>query len=162
MMAKEIERSTSKLTLSRVDQDAVIGEKLKNLTEVHQMCRHIGAGDEEIVQVDEAIRQATEDLVHKSLKSLCSIPETEGHSDEFEQAEWGDDGSLGDVICVEGNLVIGSDEIDLREDCAASKLRREVLQVRDGVAIRHSCGIQGTVVTTRTPVTGGLRDHVER
>ena len=67
------------------------------------------AGDEHIVDVDEAKVQPSEDVIHKPLESLTCVAQAKRHADEFEQSEWSGDGGLGDISGLDGNLMVCSD-----------------------------------------------------
>ena len=74
------------------------------------------AGDQDVVDVDESEIQASEDLVHEPLERLCRILKAERHAEELPQTERGDDGRLGDVVCVHWDLVVATNQINLREE----------------------------------------------
>ena len=57
-----------------------------------------------------------EDLIHESLKCLCGISESKWHFHELEKSEGGGDSGLGNVFRGYGDLVVGSDEIELRKN----------------------------------------------
>jgi hypothetical protein len=61
-----------------------------------------GAGDEDIVQIDESKRQAAEQGVHKPLNGHARVLQTKRHADKFEQAERCYYGHLGDVTGSDG------------------------------------------------------------
>ena len=71
-----------------------------------------GTGNKYIIDVNE-----TE--VHEPLESLTRIPQTEGHADKFKQTKWCGNCCFGDISRFNGDLVIGADKVQLREDTAA-------------------------------------------
>ena len=66
----------------------------------------------------------------------------------------------GRFVWVYGYLMVRMDEVDLREDCLAMQMSREVLNVRDWVTIRNSKVIQGVIIPAWTPISRLLRDEV--
>ena len=54
-----------------------------------------------------------EDLIHESLKCLCGILESKWHFHKLEKSKGGGDSGLGNVFRGYGDLVVGSDEIEL-------------------------------------------------
>ena len=95
------------------------------------------AGDQDVVDVDESEIQASEDLVHEPLERLCRILKAERHAEKLPQTERGDDGRLGDVVCVHWDLVVATNQINLREDPCPCQVGREVLYMWDWVAVRR-------------------------
>ena len=49
--------------------------------------------------------------------------------------------------------MVGSHEIQFLKNGGAVKSRAEILDMRNGVLIRHSNAIQLTIIATRSPVT---------
>ena len=80
------------------------------------MCFGILAGHQDVVNVSENEVQTLTDDVHQALEGLGSILQAEGHSDEFIESKRGDDSGLGNVYNSHGDLVVASDQIDLREN----------------------------------------------
>lgn len=70
----------------------------------------IGAGPENIIQIDENAMRTSVDSVHESLECLSSIPEPKRHANEFKQAEWGGNSCFENVIKMHRNLMISSDK----------------------------------------------------
>ena len=123
---------------------------------------HVRTGDEQVVQVDKAERQAAQYLIHEALEGLRGVAKAKWHSNEFEEAKWRDDCGLGDVVRVHGDLVVRPDEVNLRKYSAARELRSKVLNVGNGIAVRDGCGVECAIVATWSPVARRLANHVER
>ncbi len=111
-------------------------------------------GHQKIIYIVKAeTLKATQNLIHEPLEGLSLA---EGHAEEFEEAEWSNDGCLGHIIRFHGDLMVCADEVDLAENSGAMQRCREVLYVGNGIAIGDGVRVQGTIVTTGPPVTGGL------
>ena len=76
----------------------------------------VGAGDENVIDVNENKIETTSYFVHKTLECLCCVAETKRHFDEFEQTKGGRNGGLANVVVGHRDLVVRSDEVDLGEN----------------------------------------------
>ena len=74
-----------------------------------------GAGNENIVYVGIGGWYPTENLVHKSLECLGSVPEAEWHLDKFKQSEGCGNRRLGYIRGGHRNLMVGTYEIQFRK-----------------------------------------------
>ena len=110
-------------------------------------------GGEEVVEIRPTERKTAEHRVHKALEGLRRVPEAVGHAGVLEQPKGSSDGSLGNILWGDRNLVICSHQIHLREYCTTMQMGGKVLNVWQRVSVRHSRSIQGTIVPTRPPVT---------
>jgi hypothetical protein len=52
---------------------------------------------------------------------------------------------------MDGNLVIGSHQVNFREDGKTEKLVGVIVDMADGVAVGNGTGVEGSVVATGTP-----------
>jgi hypothetical protein len=75
-----------------VDYDAMGGETIKNWLSILEMLLGGGTSDEYIINIGVRWGNTTEDLIHKLLESLCSVPETEGHLHKLKQSKGGANG----------------------------------------------------------------------
>ena len=122
----------------------------------------IFAGDQDIINVRVAVREAMENLVNKPLEGLGCVPETEGHLDKFEKAKGCSYGSLGNVGWFHRYLVIRPYKVDLGKDGCAMEGCCKILNMGYRVSIRNSGVVQGSIVAAGAPVPWGLlRDHVQ-
>lgn len=80
---------------------------------------------------------------------------------EFKRTKWGGNNGFGNICLGHRNLVISTNKIDFGKDPLILEIGWEVLYVGYGVSVRDCEWIECTVVTTRTPITRFLRDHVE-
>ena len=96
------------------------------------------------------------------MERLRSIFEAERHTEEFEKSKWGDNGSLWNVIWVNGYLVIASDQVHLAEDDLTGQVGREIVYPRDRIPIVLRGAVQPSVVSAGTPASPRLRSNVER
>ena len=103
--------------------------------------------------------EATEDLVHKPLKGLCSITEAEGHPTKLEQAKGSGNGCLLYVIWCHGNLMIRTDEINVRKNRRSLQCCSEVLYVWYRIPVRNCCIIEGPVIATGLLISRDLLCH---
>ena len=76
------------------------------------MCIPIFTSHQDVINVDKGKIQALANSVHQSLKSLCSIFESERHPEEFVEAERGDDGGLWDILSSDWDLMIAPYQMD--------------------------------------------------
>lgn len=80
---------------------------------MHHVLSFVAAGDEDIIYVDESESKILEDSVHKSLKGLRCIFEAERDTQEFPQTERGDDSCLRNILRVNRDLMIATDQVYL-------------------------------------------------
>jgi hypothetical protein len=85
------------------------------------------------------------------LERLGDVAQTEGHEGKLEQAEWSGDCGLLYVVGMDGNLVVGSHQVDFGKDGTGEKLVGVVVDVTDGVAFGNGPGVQCSVVAAGTP-----------
>ena len=96
------------------------------------------------------------------MERLRSVFETKRHTEEFEKSKRGDDGSLRNVVWVNGYLVIPSDQVHLAEDDLTGQVGREIVYPRDRIPIVLRGAVQPSVVSAGTPASPRLRSNVER
>ena len=91
---------------------------------------------------------------------MSGIAESNWRGRGLEQAERNYDGSFGDVRRLDWNLVEGCFDVNLGKDLAALEVNREVMQVRDVVAVRDNYFVKSPLVALGpelTRVTLGLQ-----
>ncbi len=66
-------------------------------------------------------------------KVLPAVAEPESHPQELVQAERRDDGGLGDIPGMHGDLMVALAQIHLAEDAASGHLRHKVHHIRQWV-----------------------------
>ena len=98
--------------------------------------------------------------VHQALEGLGSILQTKGHPQKLKEPKWSNDGSLGDVFGHHRDLVVASHQVHLGEYSHASKVSREILNVRYWVPVRYRGIIEAPIVFTRTPAPRSFGYHV--
>ena len=96
---------------------------------------HVGglvlAGNEQVVHIDEDEVQVSKCVVHHPLERLFCIFQTERHFNEFEEAEWRAEYSLGHIGQVDRHLVVPFSQVQLGEDTWAMQLGGQVSYVRN-------------------------------
>ena len=97
-----------------------------------------------------------ENVIHKTLKSLSRISESEGNPGKLKQSKWHRDRCLMDVIRSNRNLMEGANQINLGEKRGSVKSVGEIVDV---VSVRNSDCIKSAIISTRTPITLGLLRH---
>ena len=105
-MAKEVYFRFAKYTLSGVDDQTVIRQFLKELPKVLMVLFGGTAGNQVVIMINKDEVEATANTVNKPLKGLCGIPDSKRHVTEFKEAKDCYDGSLGNVIFVDWDLVM--------------------------------------------------------
>ncbi len=70
-------------------------------------------GNEDVIQINEKEIQPLTNRVHETLKRLGSIGQTHRHAHEFEETKRRDKSRFWNVIRVDRNLVISSDQVHL-------------------------------------------------
>ena len=70
------------------------------------MLLHVGAGDEDVVEVDEHKVQPSTNPVRHALKGVASIAQTKRHNHKLPETEGGDDRRLGNISRVHVDLVV--------------------------------------------------------
>ncbi len=86
-MAQKLQGGDAELAFFGIDYQAVLAEAEEQLPEVMLVLLHTSAADKNIVQVAEDFAQAGQHGVHVVLKSIASIPQSEGHPQIFEETE---------------------------------------------------------------------------
>ena len=96
-VTEKSERGLSKGALGQIDQETVGFEDVKDGGEMGEVRGEVRAGHQTVIQVDENKRKILEKVIHKPLKRLGSVAETEGHLGELEKSKRSDDGCLRDI-----------------------------------------------------------------
>jgi hypothetical protein len=63
---------------------------------------------------------------------------------------------------MDGDLVVSSHQVDFGEDGTTEMLVGVIMDMPDGVAVGDGTGVEGSVITTGTPLVGFLGYDVER
>lgn len=82
---------------------------LENLLQVLFVLFHSGAGDEDVINIDETKVQPPQNLVHKPLEGLACIAQAKRHVGKLEQAKRGGNRSLGHIGRLNRDLVVSPD-----------------------------------------------------
>ena len=160
-MSKVSELADTKDTLFPVDDHPVVREEAEDLTEVRFMLLFSVAGDEDVIQVNEDERDATEDAVHQPLECLGSVLETKGHAEELPELKGSNDGRLGDICRHNRDLVVDTYQVHLGEDLLACQTAIKILYVGQWVPIVHRGIVEAPEVTARSPAVAWFRNHVK-
>ena len=122
----------------------------------------IGAGNQNVIQIDKDALQATQNAIHQALKRLGRVLEAEWHPQELEEAEWSDDRRLLDVLRRHGDLVISPYQVQHRKESGTEGHGGKGVDVGKGIAIVSSGDVELPIITTRTPTTMCLGHHMKR
>ena len=79
-MPQEFQLRDAKDTLLLVYNDAVVAKPAEDVAEKALVIGQVGAGDKDVINVDENALESSEDLVHQTLAGLSSVPEAERHT----------------------------------------------------------------------------------
>ena len=150
-VAQKEERRLGKNTPGAIYQKAISLENVENHGQVIEVSGEIQTGHQNVIQIDENKRKTTEEMVHEPLKCLSSVAETERHLGELKEAERGDNGCLRDIGCGNRNLIVTFDQIEFEENSSTMETGREVMKIRERIAVRDSLKIEIAVVTARPP-----------
>ena len=74
VVAQKLQRASEELTLSWVDDQAVLLQAVEQLLQVHGVLLRAAAEDDDVIQVDKGVWQVAQDSVHQPLECLCGIP----------------------------------------------------------------------------------------
>ena len=121
-VSKEVKGRDTKYTLGSVHNEAVVGQHFEDVAKILKVFFWGGGGHEDVVDVDEAMRDAVEDRVHESLEILTCVFQSEGSSLENIKSKWGDDSSLLDVVGMDRDLMVPFEQVDFAEDCFSSEV----------------------------------------
>ena len=128
----------------------MILEAVKKGCEVLSVLIAASTCNQDVVQVDEEEVQVLEDGVHESLERLGGILKPEGHAEELKEAKRGDDCGLRDVLRVDWDLVVPTDEVHFAEDALAGEVGREVMDSGYWVPVILTLAVELPVITTRS------------
>ena len=109
------------MALGRVDHQSKLAQALEDLLEMDKVLLHVGAGDENFIEVNEGEVQASTNLVHHALKCVARIVQAKGHDHKLPETEGGDDCRLGNICRVHVDLVVALDEVQLRKHKLTTK-----------------------------------------
>ena len=114
------------------------------------------------VHVDEAEGQITQNLIHKALERVTSIPEAKRHVKKFEHPKGGDDGSLLDILRRNMHLIATFLKVQFGKHCRTVDPRGEIRNIGERIVIRNSNSIQSLIIATRSPTAIFLLNYVKR
>lgn len=95
----------AKHKLVHVDLNAIVFQASEELVEGSILAFRVGAGDEEVINVDEVERKAPHYFIYEALEGLGCIFRSNRHPGVLEQAKRDDDGSLRDIFWLNRDLV---------------------------------------------------------
>ena len=140
-----------KLTLVRVDYEAMFGEGGEKSTKILQVLLLTVTGHKYVIQVDKNSRKTWENGVHHALKGLCCILEAKWNTEELKEAKKGDDGCLWYVLSGHCYLVVTSLEVHLGENDLAGQIGREIMYEWHRIVVRGGDVVQPLVIPARSP-----------
>ena len=82
-MAKRLNLGDSKLSFWKLNCQALLPTEDKNLPEMVHMRREILGEDKDVIHKDEAEGEITQNLIHKALEPVNSVPEAKRHAKKF-------------------------------------------------------------------------------
>ena len=99
----------------------------KNLSGMIHIRREILGEDKNIIQVDEAERKITQNLIHKALECVTSVFEAKGHAKELEHPKGGSDGGFLNVLQRNRYLIVTFLEVQLgKKHCRSFNSQGEI------------------------------------
>ena len=105
-MAKKLNLGDSKLAFWKPNCQAMLPTEDKNLQEVVHMRREVFGEDKDVIHGDEAEGKITQNLIHKALDHVTSVPASKRHAKKFEYPAGGDDGGFLDVLQRNWHLIV--------------------------------------------------------
>jgi ribosomal protein S14 len=102
-----------------------------------------------------------EGLVYKTLKSLGSVSQAEGHERKFKKTERCGNCTFLNVIRINRNLMISPHEINFRKECATGKVMGVIMYVWKWVSVGDGANVQGSIISTGPPTAVLLRHEME-
>ena len=161
VVSEEGEAVHAEGALGGVEKHTVAGESAEDFPKVLDVLCDVGAGDQNVIHVHKDEVEAAEDVIHESLERLRAVAQSVRHAQELERPEGCGDGCLQDVVWSHGNLVEGPDEVEFCVDAGSSEAGGEVVKVWERVPVGNGDAVEGTVVSTRSPISGRFGHHVK-
>ena len=92
-------------------------EALKVLSQVLNMLFVVKAVNQKTIYVGIGERKFPNDTVNKTLEGLSGVSQPRRHAQIFEDAKRRDDSRLGNVTGLDGNLMVGFNQVYLENTC---------------------------------------------
>ena len=121
-VAEKIKAASPELALGDVYDEAVFLQPLEKKMKMLFVGLSVFAGHQDVINIDKGELQTPTDSAHQALKGLGCIFQAKWHVKEFKESERSDDGSFRNVLCGHWNLVVASNEIDIRKYGHASEM----------------------------------------
>jgi hypothetical protein len=121
LVAEELNAGDVEETFLGVDDQPRGREAMEDIGDVEKVLLQGRVADEPIIKVGESRVRASHHLIHELLESVSSVTHTKCHTHILKHTKWCDDGCLGDVRLVHGNLVVSLAKIHLGEELAAGQ-----------------------------------------
>ena len=104
--------------------------------------------DDDVVDVafDMLVKKVVEKEVHGALESGGSVHEAEWHDEEFVGAKWSVESRSGDVVGFDSDLVVSTEEIELRENGGTLHVVDCFVDAREWEDVTDGDGVQSSVV----------------
>jgi hypothetical protein len=132
-VAQEIQFLGPKLAFLAIDDQTEITEPLEQELEMLQMRCQVRAAHDDVIQVHKDEGEAVGYPIHHPLEGVAGVAEAKTHPQKLVQAKRRDDGSLGNIPGVHGDLMVALAQIHLAEDAASGHLCRKVHHIRQWV-----------------------------
>ncbi len=120
-VSKKIELRNSKTALGGVNNDANLLEMCEDLPEVVKLLYRVSAGNEDVVDTDVNTIQAMENMIQESLERLNGVTEAKWHPAKFKQTKRCCNGSFGNILGCDRNLVECFNQVEFRENRSTMK-----------------------------------------
>ncbi len=108
--------------LTWIDCETFFLQNLEEHSQVLHMFLQCGTGNQMVIQESEHKREVSEEPIHQPLERLSCVHETKRHEQVLKQTKRRQDGGLGNVCRIHGNLVVSLDQINDREKFATMEL----------------------------------------
>jgi hypothetical protein len=92
---------------------------------------------------------------------LGGVTKAKEHEGEIKKTKRCNNGCLLDVVRVDGNLVVGPDEVDFGKGSAAGKAVGVELYLWDWIPVRNRASVQGSLVSAGSPTAVLLGHELE-
>ena len=126
------------------------------------MFRRRLTSNQDVVQVDKKEIKPRQCGVHETLESLGRVFESERHPDKLKKTKRRDHCRFLDVVWMNWNLVVATDEVHFRENGLACQICSEVMDSRNRIAVILVGFIEPSKISARSITSPRFGNDVER
>ena len=125
-----------------LDEESVLQEALDDLTDVLDVFLNIPGVHQDVIKVDEDIREVLEDILDHPLKGLGAVLHPHRQSSELKEAPWSCDAAFMPVPLVNDYLMKSLGHINFTEDLGPSNVLSEGAKIRERKEIQDSLSVE--------------------